>query len=610
MRRVLLIGGAALALCSGLVVAQDAPESLLPPGFDDPQPPAPAATPARRPVQPPAAPTQDPAVSAGQPTVQPLPGIPDAGGFSLENLPTLEELEEMSIDELDEMLGLRPKFDIPAAARRSMARVGIISATEGGFPQGSLARQPAALVDAALAGTKAPLVSRWGHIMLRRALASRMAPPEGMSPVRFAALRMSALNAMGEYAAARAIAQDVDTVNWDGLLTTQAIRAYLATADILGACPAVRFQGGSSDDPEATMLRAICDAYAGEETRGNQQLNRALSRGIAPRIDILLAQRFAGAAGQGRRAVDIEWDGVDELTPWRAAMANAVGEEIPQELRDDANDYYRLNWATAPMLGLSQRAMGADLAARRGILSASAAVDLYAQIYADDDVIGDPALVSTRLREAYVAADAVDRMSAITDVWGGLDGDYGRFVLTAYAAARMPPRDDYGDDAGGLIASMLAAGLDLDAALWVDSVDQGSLGWALLAVGRPGEGISFGSEAVDAFLDDDDSVESRKSKFLVASLAGLGRIGQGTTSTMAERLEIDLTRQTRWTRLIDQAADAQNPALVAILAGLGMQGSGWDRMTPRYLYRIVDSLRRVGLEAEARMIAAEAVARA
>jgi hypothetical protein len=40
-----------------------------------------------------------------------------------------------------------------------------------------------------------------------------------------------------------------------------------------------------------------------------------------------------------------------------------------------------------------------------------------------------------------------------------------------------------------------------------------------------------------------------------------------------------------------------------------MQGSGWDKMTPRYLYHIVSALRRVGLEAEARMIAAEALAR-
>ena len=48
---------------------------------------------------------------------------------------------------------------------------------------------------------------------------------------------------------------------------------------------------------------------------------------------------------------------------------------------------------------------------------------------------------------------------------------------------------------------------------------------------------------------------------------------------------------------------------MALLAGLGMQGNGWDKMTARNLYHIVRALNAVGLSAEARMIAAEAVAR-
>ena len=53
-----------------------------------------------------------------------------------------------------------------------------------------------------------------------------------------------------------------------------------------------------------------------------------------------------------------------------------------------------------------------------------------------------------------------------------------------------------------------------------------------------------------------------------------------------------------------------NRALVVLLAGLGMQGESWQQMTPLHLFHITSALRLVGLEAEARMIAAEAVARA
>jgi hypothetical protein len=49
--------------------------------------------------------------------------------------------------------------------------------------------------------------------------------------------------------------------------------------------------------------------------------------------------------------------------------------------------------------------------------------------------------------------------------------------------------------------------------------------------------------------------------------------------------------------------------LVALLAGLGMQGSSWQQMTPLHLFHITSALNRVGMGAEARMIAAEAVAR-
>ena len=61
---------------------------------------------------------------------------------------------------------------------------------------------------------KGALVSRWGHILLRRALASRLDAPEGMNPADFAALRAALLVRLGEGEAARALVQDVDAGNF------------------------------------------------------------------------------------------------------------------------------------------------------------------------------------------------------------------------------------------------------------------------------------------------------------------------------------------------------------------------------------------------------------
>ncbi|WP_427969612.1 hypothetical protein [Altererythrobacter sp.] len=616
MRALFLTGGAALALGASIALAQDAPESLLPPGFDDPVP-APSPAPAPRPAAPTGpAPTgpATPAPATTGPVVQPIPGagesIPDLGDIDLSSVPSVEELEAMSPDELDELLGLKPKYDIPPAARRALTRVGVIAPSEGGLPSGSLARQPAALVRAILAESDGPFVSRWGHMLMRRALASRLAAPEGMNPVEFAALRAAALNRMGEHATARALVQDVDTGNWDEKLTDAALNAYLGTEDIVGICPAVRFQGGERDDSTWKMLRAICSAYAGEGALAGSQLDRMQRENGIPRIDVLLAQRFAGAAGRGRRAVEIEWDGVEELNPWRFALANAVGEDLPDGLIEQATPYYQRIWATAPMLPLQLRARGADRAASDGLLSAAAMVDLYSQIYSDDTIEGEEADRAVQLRDAYVGSDPTERLAAMQSIWGGDSAsNYGRYVLTAYAAARMPADSGMAASAAPLIASMLAAGLDRDAMTWLPVVEQGSNGWAQLMLARPDRSGNVSSEGIDGFIDDDGSADQRRSRFLLAGLAGLGRIDRQDLNDFSGRLEVDLSRQSKWSRTIDRAAEVNNRALVALLAGLGMQGSGWDRMTAMHLYHIVSALNRVGLNAEARMIAAEAVAR-
>jgi len=612
MRAILLAGGAALALSSTFVLAQSAPESLLPPGFDDPAPaPTPTSAPTSNPApRPTATSTATPAPGAtGTPVIQPLPEL-DVSDIELPaDFPSIEELEAMDTDELDELLGLKPRYDIPPAARRSLEQVGVLAPDEGGFAAASLAAQPASLVHAVLAGTRGPLVSRWGHILLRRALASRLAAPEGMNPVDFAALRAATLNSIGEYTAARAIAQDVDTSNWNGALTEAALTAYVATADIVGACPAVQLQGSDRDEARWQLWRSICSAYAGQGVRAGTELSRALSRGTAPAIDVLLAQRYAGAAGSGRRAVNLEWGEVDEITPWRFALATSVGAEIPENLLADPEPYYQRVSAIAPMLAPAVRAPGADRAAREGLLSASAMVDLYSQIYAGEGAEGLPAETAEKLREAYRGAP-VARLAAMRDLWGSAASPaYGRLVLTAYAAARLRPSEDLAEAAPNLIASMLAAGLDRDAMEWAPVVAQGSQGWALLALAGPDPENAVGGGPLDTFIDADESAGQRKSRFLIAGLAGLGRIDAGAAQSYAGRVGIDLSRETKWTRTIERAADVDNAALVALLAGLGMQGEGWERMTARHLFHIVSALNRVGLTAEARMIAAEAVAR-
>jgi hypothetical protein len=599
----LLAGGAALAMGSAWA-ALAAPESLLPPGFERPKSKAaPAPAPASG--------------GTSTPVVQPLPGSSSsppraAAAPSGMRLPSIAEIEAMSPDELDELLGLKPKYDMPDAARRSLKQVGLLAEYEGGLPAGSLAAQSPALVRAVLDGNKGPLVSRWGHILLRRALASRLDAPAGMNPADFAAARAALLLRMGEGEAARAIVQDVDAGNFTPALTQTAVDTYAFTADITGVCPVVAVHGGVRKDADWRVLRAICSAFQGDGASGMAQLDRLMREGAWTKIDMLLAQKYAGSAGKARRAVKIEWDGVEEITPWRYALTIAVGLEPPPALMKGAAPRYAYAAATAPMLGLEARAAAADRAGAAGVLSSAAMVDLYSQIYAQDDISGEWAGQSEALRNAYVGDSPAQRMAAIRQLWdGGADPQarYSRQVLTAYAAARMPVAGTFKQDAGDLVASMLAAGLDRNALRWAGEVESGSLAWGMLTLAAPQRSAVVDAGGLDGFYDSDPSDGYRKSRFLLAGLAGLGRVDQAAAGAFAGQLGIDLNRQTRWTRLIDQAADVNNAALVVMLAGVGMQGDGWDKMTSVNLYHIVSALNRVGLGAEARMIAAEAVAR-
>ena len=609
-RAWLLSAGALLTLSSALATAQDSPESLLPPGFEKPRASAPK-------------PATPPASTGSNPVVQPIPASGSASDSasakpaaptlpSGARIPTLRELETMSPDQLDELLGLKPKFDMPAAARRSMLQVGILAEDEGGMPAGSVARQSSVLVMAALNGNNGQLVSRWGHILLRRALASRLDAPAGTNAADFAAGRAALLVRMGEGEAARELVQDVDAGNYTPALTQAAMDAYAFTADITGICPVTAVIGSVRKDADWRALRAICASFQGDGAAGLAQLDHLVGEGGWPKIDVLLAQRYAGSAGKARRAVKIEWDGVNDMNPWRFALTSAVGLTPPDALMTGLPKRYAYVAATAPMLGLEVRAAGADRAGAAGILSSAAMVDLYSQIYAQDDINGDWAKAADTLRSAYIAEKPADRLTAIRALWdGGADEEarYSRQVLTAYAAARLPVLGDYTAQAPELIASMLAAGLDQNALRWSAQADTGSLAWGQLAVAAPARSAPVDGSALSSFYGNDTSTGYRKSRFLLAGLAGLGRVEASVADSFSGKLGIDLNRQTKWSRLIGQAAAVNNRALVVLLAGLGMQGSGWDKMTSVNLYHIVSALNRVGLSAEARMIAAEAVAR-
>ena len=635
MSRVTLLAGRrkwllALALVgvSGAVIAQKSPESLLPPGFDAPVEPVTRPKDGSTPGEAAKGPSSGtaPATAGGSTVAARVPGSA-APGLTAAGSAAAGQSDEELLGSIDPALlkqletASRPKYDIPPSDARSLALVGALDQADGGFPAASTRNLGGDYVAALLTRFKGPLVSRWGQIMVRRALVSRLATPVGMNGADWAALRAQVLLQMGEADAARLMVSQIDNANYTPGLEDAAMDSFLVTADPVGLCPIAQLTAAERAGWQWDMTRAICAAFTHSDPNAVGRIDRIRNDGGSGRIDSLLAQKFAGAVAIKRRAVKIEWDKVDAMTPWRFGLSLASGVEPPAELvdkRDAAPNgifgarQFRLFEARAPMLPLATRAAAADRAAARGVLSAAAMVDLYGQILAEGDPKDQWTKLASGLRSAYTGAAPADRLAAIKALWGD-DTDperaWSRHVLTAYAAARIQPGDAMADDAAGLIGAMLSAGLDANAMQWAGHVARGSQAWGTLALAAPSWNANGIGDALSTYYGKDQSGEALRSKFLLAGLMGLGRITNTEASSFAGKVKVNMGRRNRWTDTIDAAAASGNQTFVALLAGFGMQGAGWSKMTPVHLYHIVGALHRVGLDGEARMIAAEAVSR-
>ncbi|KTE07892.1 hypothetical protein [Sphingopyxis sp. H115] len=598
----LVLGLSATAMAAALVLPALAQESLLPEGFGNP-----ADTPAPRPTPAPTAtPAPGPAPKSGAtpPPVAPTLSGTTASGAAEEGA----DAEDAEDGEAVESGGL--KYDLPPGARRLLTRIGPLTPETGGLAPDAFGvrGQYAAAI---MRRTNGQLASRWAQILLRRALASAIDTPDTINGADLAAERASLLLRMGESITARRIVQSVDYDRASPRLIAAVQQTYLANADPAGMCPYVPAGLAHGDEQAWRLSAAICSGLSGEAGPAGWAIGRVRSSGKISNFDILLAERVLGATGGGRRSTTIEWDNIDRLTSWRFGMATATAIPVPEALRTAA-PYYMKGWTVlAPMTDMANRVAAAPEAAARGVLSSEAYVSLLSAAASEEEPAEALASQTDALRGSFNLANGVDRYAAMEGLWSAGSTPtqrYAAMVATARAAAALPPGTDVGGDPWQLLGSMLAGGYDANAIAWVPTVSVGSRAWGVLAVGspRPLNGMSAG--AVGQFAGDDDSADMLRSKFLLAGLAGLGRIDAGAAASAASDLDLDLGKQTRWTRAIMAAAERREPGMVALLAAAGMQGE-WSKVPPYHLYHIVRALREVGLPAEARMIAAEALVR-
>ncbi len=614
IKQIFLATAALAAVAVALpVMGQDSPESLLPPGFGDPAPtptpaPAPRPTPAPSPSPSPALVSSQPSASSGGSS--PSGPVPDAA-IQQPSSSILDIDPDSDLGELDE--ALRPRYYLPAGQRRSLDQIGVLTEDSDGLPVDAFGREGGEYLTILIKNLDGPIISRWGSILLRRTLLSQVASPDNVNPADWVAERAWRLMLIGEADAARALVLKVDGGNYTPRLYEVAMQVHLAASDPAGICPFVPGGARVSDEPTWALFQPICASLSGEQSRATSLLRQVRRKKTATGIDYLLAEKTIGAGYKGRRAVTIKWDDIQYFNNWRYGLGTATGIEPPDRLYEQAGRHVQGWRVRAPMLSKDSRMKAADIAAAIGVLSNSAMVGLYSATRDDPDASDDLKARASTLRQAYRDGTASGRISAMRSLWGRSEDSlatYSAKILTARAAAKIPASKTLADDSSDLIASMMTAGLDLSAMRWAKTVPQGSLGWGLLAVGSPKLSVSPDYDVLDEFADNDESEDQLKSQFLLAALSGLGRLEAKAMKDFSNDLDVDLGGSSKWTRAISSAARRGQSGTVALLAAVGMQGRDWKAMSPLHLFYITRSLKQVGLEAEARMIAAEALTRA
>jgi hypothetical protein len=560
------------------------PKSLLPDGFDEP-----ASDRVAAPVAPlllPARPTDTAAPAAPEATA---PGNLTAGLATPGLAPG----------------GVDP-FALAAAADTGLS--GPLTQTNGGMGPALFSGSNGRFLAGLNRRVDAPLGSRWAAIMLRRALLSQSATPYGITTGDWIGSRAYTLMRMGEIDGAKALVDGLPVDRYTPMLYRVAGQVALAAADLGGLCPIAVTGRSLFAESLWQMAVGMCAAMQGDDITAAGIFDDLRSDPKAEPFDVRLGERVATIAGGAGRASNLNWDEAPALNLFRYGVATAAGVPVPAD-KLPALGPARFGWlvrsaGVAPDVRLASLRPAAVL----GTVSVAEFSSGIAALSPGDAAAGTPAGLQ---RTAFAGASLADRRAALRQIWasGGAADRYGALLESASAAARLPIANASADDSPTLIAALLAAGNTAAARRWWPIADAAggatrAEAWALLATGSGGVPITPADfKAWRSAADADD----RRAGLLLAALTGLGAArGSGWNGLKDDLLP---TTTNSWTRAIDAAAAAGRTGEVVILSATGLQGP-WAQVSPLHLAHITAALTRVGLGAEARLIAAEAMTRA
>jgi hypothetical protein len=541
-----------------------------------------------------------------------------------------------------------PQLQAPAGIEVEAARpldpeaIGLIDTARGGFPPDAWAASGRAFAERLVRDLPAPLASRPLRELAWRALASNaagplvatsLAGPGANVSANFAGLRAARLRALGDIESAAELVRRIpDRMAGPALARLLIDDAFLAQADER-ACALVREALARGRDVAIQKALMFCQALAGDGDRA--QLGLAMLRDQGAPEDPVFVTLLLAVGGDGR---GVRVDTLRNADPLALAMLRAAKVAPPADSVQGSDPAVlaalaRGDWGTPEFrLAAAERAeaFGAlpagELAAfyRAIELTAAQAADPAAFARADGGPRGRAAL----FQAADAAAIGPERLAALQALWshGRERGGYATLARASLAMlAQTPPLPDYRFAAADAARVLLMAGERDAAAGWIRLVRAAQIGadaaaateaariWLLATLAGIETGETRNAARLAAWRQALDASDARnaavRASIGVALLGGLGHLPGGGAAVALP--------QTAFER---QTASLPHPALIAALheAGIGgraaecallvahILGSEGAAGAPVYvLLSVLDGLRAVGLEDNARALALE-----
>ncbi len=452
--------------------------------------------------------------------------------------------------------------------------------------------------------------ARYQHIMLRRLLLTSAAPPPGADPVKFLNARAHLLLRMGEVEAAKILLSTLPQAAFTRQSYAVAAQAHMAAIDLPSACPLATRAIVFSPDAQWPLISGVCSALQGDDGGAALGLDIARQEGKVNRFDLMLAEQMVTALAGGGRGGEIAWPEKGKFTSYRVGGVYSSGQRFPRKALLSAPVVVQ-NWlARSGAIDSDTRWALAWTATARGVMSAAEFSSLWAARGSAMDDRARAYRPEGLYQRAFAAPKFSERQKAFRQLLALGKSEASRaamWSLLAAPAAAYPARADQAAFAPEAVRAMIMGGRPRDARAWwmplANSKSHDMLKvWALLLAATGDKALPVSQDLADDWADAQSGDDkARRIEITFAALQGLGYDLKAPLGKNPSEPDDTVLFQ-KLSDAVKRGARGE----VVLLSHMAL-GQNWANTDVATLFAVLRAYRAVGLGAEARMIAAEAM---